>query len=248
MRKNLVPLLGIALVVAIVSTGIFYGLFVSKLRSSPDIGSGPQVVVAVRPLERGTVIRPTDIKLASWGSPEAPSGAYTTADKLAGLTVVDAIQQNEVVLNTRVASPDGGGAGLGIPAGMRAVSTHVSDSGGIVAILKPGHHVDVQLVSQPANNGELRTILQNVTVLRVDNTTDGRSLPVVTLLVGPEEGDALGVGDSLARIRLTLRNPVDGETRSLDRQTLSPLFQKPPKSDRPAPAAVAPASAVTAKK
>ena len=34
MKKNLVPLLGIAFVVAIISTGIFYGLFVGKLKSA----------------------------------------------------------------------------------------------------------------------------------------------------------------------------------------------------------------------
>ncbi|MBI3470978.1 MAG: Flp pilus assembly protein CpaB [Candidatus Solibacter usitatus] len=235
MRKNLVPLLGIAFVVAILSTGIFYGLFVTKLRSAPVHGSGAQVAIAARNLDRGAVIQAADVKLAAWAG-DAPKGAFTAVEKVQGLTVVSAIQQHEAVLESRVASPGGGGAGLGIPAGMRAISTHVSDSSGVIALLKPGHHVDVQLVSLPGNNGELRTILQNVVVLKVDAAADARSLPVVTLLVGPEEADALGLGDSMARIRLTLRNPLDEENRSLQRHTLSPLFQKPPQSDRPAPA------------
>ena len=45
-KNNLVKLLGIALVVAIVSTGIFYGLFVNKLseqhRERQDAGGGRQ--------------------------------------------------------------------------------------------------------------------------------------------------------------------------------------------------------------
>ena len=37
-KNNLLKLLGIAFVVAIVSTGIFYGLFVNKLSSSTGSG------------------------------------------------------------------------------------------------------------------------------------------------------------------------------------------------------------------
>ena len=36
MKNKLVPLLGIAFVVAVVATGIFYGLFVSKMRNAPN--------------------------------------------------------------------------------------------------------------------------------------------------------------------------------------------------------------------
>ncbi len=52
MKRNIVPLLGIAFVVAIISTGIFYGLFAGKLRSS--VGELPvqSIVVAARTLTR----------------------------------------------------------------------------------------------------------------------------------------------------------------------------------------------------
>lgn len=225
MRKNLVPLLGIAFVVAIVSTGIFYGLFVGKLRTA-STASGGQAVVAVRTLERGTVIKSGDVKLAAWGGPELPKGAFTSVEQVGGLTVIDAVHENEAVLASRLASPTGGAAGLGIPAGMRAVSTRVSDSSGVINLLKPGHRVDVQLVSLPGASPELKTILQNVPVLRVDLPPDGRSNPVVTLVVAPADADAVGLGDSTARIRLSLRNPVDDSQPPLPRQTLPPLFQK----------------------
>ena len=41
-KNNLVKLLGIAFVVAIISTGVFYGLFVSKLSS--NTGNGKALV------------------------------------------------------------------------------------------------------------------------------------------------------------------------------------------------------------
>ncbi len=228
MKKNLVTLLGIALVAAILSTGIFYGLFVSKLRRTSNGPAGPSVLVAAKDLERGTTVGEADVKLAPWGSSELPQGALTAVEQLQGMSVVEPVRKSEVLTQSRLANPKtGAGAGLGIPAGMRAASTHVVDSTGVVAMLKPGHRVDVQLVSlgSAPQAAELRTILQNIEVLRVDGVADGR-YPVVTLLVRPEEADALGLGDSTARIRLILRNSLDENEAALPRQMLGPLFQK----------------------
>src|SRR5262249_10260635 len=129
MKKNLVSLLGIAFVVAIVSTGIFYGLFVGKLRSA----SFPtqSIVVAARNLDRGAALQAADVKLAPWGAPEIPKGAFTAVDQVNGLTVTSALQENEPVLKSRAVSRESGaGAGLGIATGMRAVSIHATDSSG----------------------------------------------------------------------------------------------------------------------
>lgn len=115
---------------------------------------------------------------------------------------------------------------MGIPAGMRAVSAQILDSAGVVAMLQPGRRVDVQLVSPSGAPPELKTIIQNVEVLRVDPPAEGRMNPVVTLLTRPEEADAIGLGDSNARLRLVLRNPLDSAQPALPRQTLPPLFQK----------------------
>jgi Flp pilus assembly protein CpaB len=184
--------------------------------------------VAARDLERGAAVKPDDVKLAAWGG-EAPQGALTSVDQVSGLSVVEAVRKNEVLTGARLANAaTGAGAGLGIPSGMRAVSTHVVDSAGVVAMLKPGHRVDVQLVtlSNSQQTAMLRTLLQNIEVLRVDLGADGRGQPVVTLLVKPDEADMLGLGDSAARIRLTLRNPLDPGQAPLPRQTLDPLFQR----------------------
>lgn len=207
MKKNLVTLLGIAFVVAIISTGVFYGLFVGKLRSS---ASGPvsSVVVAARNLDRGAVLQGSDVKLAPWGTAALPQGAFTSLEAVSGLTLIAPLEANEPVLESRAASAkSGAGAGLGVASGMRAIAIHANDSSSIVGMLKPGYRVDVQFVS--AEN-ELRTILQNIEVLAINPTGDGRSpVPVVTLLVDPQGADLAGLGDSTARLRLTLRNPLD---------------------------------------
>jgi Flp pilus assembly protein CpaB len=205
MKKNLVPLLGIAFVVAIISTAVFYWLFVGKIKSGGP--AGQSVVVAARNLDRGTVLQAADVKFVPWGATVLPQGAFTAADAANGLTLVASQQENEPVLASHVASKSGSGAGMGIPSGMRAISVHTSDSSGIIGMLRSGYKVDVQFVSA---EGELRTILQNIEVLTVNPAGDNRSLvPVVTLLVDPEGADKAGLGDSTARLRITLRNPLD---------------------------------------
>src|SRR5262249_11442712 len=149
MKKNLVSLLGIAFVVAIVSTGIFYGLFVGRLRSA----SLPtrSIVVAAHNLERGVALQPGDARLAPWGAPEIPKGAFTALAQVNGLTLTASLMENEPVLESRLVSRESGaGAGLGISPGMRAVSIHATDSSGVVSILRPGYKVDVQLIASQA--------------------------------------------------------------------------------------------------
>src|SRR6202140_186986 len=201
MKRNLVPLLVIAFVVAIISTGVFYGLFVARLRSGP-ISTGKSIVVAARNLDRGAVLEAADMKLVAWGGADTPQGGFPAVSPVAGFTLIAPLQENEPVLQSRVASrTSGGGAGLGIAPGMRAISIHATDSSGIVSLLKPGYKVDVQLVSTQA---ELRTILQNIEVLAVNSAGDGHGAsPVITLLVDPEGADMAGLGDSTAHLRLT---------------------------------------------
>src|SRR5260370_30118465 len=169
MKKNLIPIAGIAFVVAIIATGIFYWLVVGKLKSSVS-SSGKSIVVAARNLERGAVLQPADVKLVPWGGPDVPQGAFAEVSAVSGLTLVSALQENEPVVQSRVASRNSGiGAGLGITPGMRAISVHGTDSSGIVGMLRPGYKVDLQPVS---NQAELRTILLTFEVLAAVSAGD----------------------------------------------------------------------------
>ncbi|MEO8131094.1 MAG: Flp pilus assembly protein CpaB [Bryobacteraceae bacterium] len=219
MKQKLVPLLGIAFVVALISTGVFYGLFVGKAQTAPTGQQHFSVVVANHALARGAVIQPGDIKAISWAGGEAPKGSFATPDQVAGVTVLDPIQANDPVIEGRIASH------RAIPAGMRAVSIHVTDSSGVVALLHPGYKVDVQVLSD-ANRGDvtLRTALQNVEVLTVSPPDGGK--PVVNLLVAPEDAELLGLADSAARVRLVLRNPADDSRRSTTLLPASSLFRQ----------------------
>ena len=224
MKKNVVPLLGIAFVVAILSTGIFYGLFVGKLTSATI--PSQTIVVAARNLDRGAALQTADVKLAAWSAPVLPPGALTALNQVEGLTLIGSLTEDEPILQSHVASrTSGAGAGLGIAPGMRAVSIHATDSVGVVSLLRPGYKVDVQLVSSSGALPELRTILQNIEVLSVSPQVENRLNPVITLLVNPEGADMAGLGDSAARLRLLLRNPLDDGKSDLRRVTLPAMLQ-----------------------
>jgi Flp pilus assembly protein CpaB len=216
-KNNLLKLLGIALVVAIVSTGIFYGLFVNSLSSS--IRSGKTLVVAAKALKAGTQLQDTDLKTIPWPADQLPPGFYGAVGDVIGSTVFDPIGEGEPVVASHLASVQSGG-GAGVPEGMRAVSIHVTDSSGVLALLRAGHKVDVQVVAHQSSSGgaEVRTALEDLTVLSVQPQTEvssqGATLPVVTLLAKPAEADVLAAADSGARVRLTLRNPLDDSTRA----------------------------------
>lgn len=216
-KNNVLKLLGIALIVTIVSMGIFYGLFVGKLTSSQ--GSGKTLVVAARALKVGTQLQSADLKTIPWPSDQLPAGFYGAPDQLVGNTVFDPIGEGEPVTGSRLASSKSGG-GAGVPTGMRAVSIHVTDSTGVLALLRAGQRVDAQVVvraKETSGGAEVRTALEDLSVLSVqaqsEVSSQGANLPVVTLLANPADADILAAADAGARVRLTLRNPLDDSTR-----------------------------------
>jgi Flp pilus assembly protein CpaB len=246
MKRNMVPLLGIAFVVAIISTGVFYGLFAGKLRSSNEL-PGHALVVAARDLDRGTVIQPSDLRVSAVEG--VLGGSFSKPEQAAGATLLTSIKANEPLLEDRVSQPlsrvDGGG-GL-VPAGMRAVSMHIFESESVLNMLRPGSRVDLQAVSEKNGTPELRTVLENVEVLSVVAPEPNGNRPagaVMTVLLRAQDSDMVALADAGSRIRLALRNPMDHETTSRRSLTLSALFSgrnepeaEGPERKRPANAA-----------
>jgi Flp pilus assembly protein CpaB len=112
------------------------------------------------------------------------------------------------------------------------VSVHVTDSTGVVSLLRTGQKVDVQIfISKKSTQADpqLRTAVENLQVLSVtpqpEQSSQGNNLPVVTLLAAPAEADILALADSGARVRLTLRNPLDDATRKRGPLTLDTVMR-----------------------
>ncbi len=229
MKRNMVPLLGIAFVAAIVATGVVYGLFGGRLRAKAPELAGQSIVVAARDLERGAVIKPEDLQISQVKG--ALKGSYSKLDDAVGATLLEAVQKNEPLLEGRVASLDGKGtgAGGGVAPGMRAVSIRVVESSGVMGLLHAGSRVDLQAASERNGPTELRTILQNVEVLRINAQLEPAAnsrfpVPVATVLVPAQYADIVALADTGARLRITLRNPLDEGTAPRHALGLAAVF------------------------
>ncbi len=216
MKRNLVPLLGIAFVVAIAATGIFYGLFVGKMRDEEAHAAKQMIVVAAKTLDRGRQLEAGDVKLSNWAG-ALPPGSYRKVEEAVGKTVFQPTIENEPITEARTGADQiqigGQGSKSGIAKGMRAISVRVSESNGLMPFLRAGHRVDLQVVNLRGSEPAVRSLLQNVEILSIQGAEGNGSTatPVVNLLVSPKDADRVALADAAARIRLLLRNQLDDE-------------------------------------
>lgn len=220
MKQRLITVLIFALVVAGAASVLIYRLVNSQMTANAKPEN--RVLVAGRNLERGDLIKDGDIKVADWGG-TVPQGAIMKPEDAMGRGVIEPIYMGEPIVESRIA-PRGAGAGLAaiIPPGMRAVAVRVNDVAGVAGFVTPGMRVDILLAGTPPNQksnvGTLtKTLLQNVEVLSAgqniqkDNEGKPVSVPIVNLLVTPEQAEVMSLASNEERIQMILRNPTDKE-------------------------------------
>lgn len=253
MNKRFLGVIVFAVLVAFATSAIVYRLLASRLASSSS--QDTVVQVASRDLGVGTVIKPSDLKPAKWSGP-LPKGAVTTSQDLLERSVINPVLQDELISEARLA-PRGGGAGLAatIPSGMRAIAVKVDEVVGLAGYVLPGMRVDVvALGDAPDRNSrdtlgsQSMTILQNIEVLSAgeniqrDNEGKPAKVTVVNLLVKPEQAEILSLAQTMAKIQLVLRNPLDKEEIKTAGSAEAFLFGKErPPEKAPAPSGRQPA-------
>jgi pilus assembly protein CpaB len=214
------------LVLALVSGGLAAMLALRYIRqqATPLTSSRARhakVVLATRALPVGSVVGDADVKVVEWPGEAVPVGYIGSASEAVGRGVITSVAENEPFLSTKLATKDGGG---GLPIiirdGMRAVSVKVDEVIGVAGFVLPGTRVDVLVTlakDQEAQRPEpmTRTILQNVQALAAGHSVardkDGKpqTVPVITLLVSPDEAELLALASKEGRIQLALRGLLD---------------------------------------
>jgi pilus assembly protein CpaB len=250
--------LAVAVVVAFLLSTVVYRQF-QKASSVKPVITG-HIVVAAKPLVLGTRVDASNLRLIPWPSGEPVAGMFTRIEDCTDRALMADVATNELILDNKLA-PKEAGAGLPavIPQGMRALSVAVNDVVGVAGFVTPGTMVDV-LVTGKIEGGShgtedtiTRTILENVRVLaagqKIEQDREGKpqTVPVITLLVSPEDAGRLAMASTEGKIQLALRNTVDtkkvGPPSVLEATLFSGAAPAAPK--RPGPvkvAAPAPAS------
>lgn len=247
--------LAVAILVAFLLSSFVYKQF--KQASSVKPVATQHIVVAAVPLQLGTRVEASNLRLIPWPADEPVAGMFTRIEDCANRALITAVAANELILDTKLA-PKESGAGLPatIPQGMRALSVAVNDVVGVAGFVMPGTMVDVLVTGKiggPGRGSEdniTRTILENVRVLaagqKIEQDREGKpqTVPVITLLVSPEDAGKLAMASTQGKIQLALRNTIDSkrvEPPSVLEATLfSGAAPAAPKRTAPVKAAAAP--------
>jgi pilus assembly protein CpaB len=208
--------LAVSLIIGLLAGGYVFSQFkkMALAKSMPTI----QVVVSAKVLPLGTRLQAGDLRLVTWPASEPVQGMFTNVQDCVNRAVITSMVANEPILEGKLA-PKEGGAGLSatIPDGMRAVSVSVNDVIGVAGFVVPGTMVDVLVTGGTAYGNVTRTILENVRVMaagqKVEQDREGKpqTVPVITLLVSPEDANSLTMASTQGRIQLALRNTLDSK-------------------------------------
>jgi pilus assembly protein CpaB len=219
-RNRMIVGLGIAVAIAFFFSAYVYRTF-QRITNVRTVAT-KQIVVADRPIQLGTRLDATNLRTISWPADQAMAGSFSRVEDCDGRALLTNLAENEPVLESKLA-PKEAGAGLPatIPEGMRALSVAVNEVNGVAGFVIPGTMVDVLVTgrlpgkSSDPDNNITRVILENVRVLaagqQVEQDREGKpqKVPVVTLLVTPEDATKLTMASTEGKIQLALRNTID---------------------------------------
>ena len=219
--RRLPPSLVLLVALACGAVAAFMALRYVRSQTTNLMAEAPKgrVVVASHELKVGTVLTANDVKTVEWPGGSMPAGYISTSAQAVGRGLIRPVQENEPFLESKLAPKGiGGGLSVSIEPGMRALSVRVDEVVGVAGFVLPGTRVDVLLTLDKAtksNEPITQALLQNVMTLaagqQIQQDKDGKpkSVPVITLLVTPEQAETLTLASTAGRIQLALRNTLD---------------------------------------
>ncbi len=204
----------------------------------PKAETGPEILVATKPLTVGTIIDPTNFRFQPWPKDMVDSAYYIKGradiSQLTGTVVRSNITVGQPLTNGALVSPgDRGFLAAALGPGMRAVTFPVggtNGSAGVSGFVFAGDRVDLVLtqsvaatggVGQPLKTSE--TIVRNLRVLATDQKikplTDEKDKGArvvapftnITVESTPRIAEKITVAQSLGTLSLSLRSIADNQ-------------------------------------
>lgn len=172
------------------------------------------VLVASRPIAKGTALDATMVKVVDWPLHLKGFGATASLDEAVGRLARADLYAGEPVLNEKLRRRgERGDLSDQLGVGERALSVRVNDIVGIPVGDLQGRHVDLL---QTPRDGDIGTtnapIVERARVLAVNDTgTPDRPQPIrmLTLAVSPEQAAAIERVRSAGPLTALIRNPRD---------------------------------------
>jgi pilus assembly protein CpaB len=217
-RSRMIIISVVAVVIGLLASTFVYRQMTRIPFAAPAVTG--HIVVAAGALSLGTRLAAGNLRLLPWVANPPVGGFFTRIEDCVDRVITTSLIENEPILEGKLA-PKNAMAGLpaAIPEGMRALSVAVNEVVGVAGFVLPGSVVDVLVTGGPegssGGNSLTRTILERVRVLaagqKVEQDEKGtpQTVPVITLLVTPEEANRLTMASTEGRIQLALRNTID---------------------------------------
>jgi len=172
------------------------------------------------------------LQWVEWPKPAVPSGSFTSVEKLLGndgkarRIVLRAIEPGEPILEAKLTAPgESPRMAMNLGEGKRAVSIPISAVSGVSGFVVPGDRVDIQLIRQQLDQLTSSIILQDISIIAVDQaqnteTAGARLGQTVTVEVDMVQAQKLSLAQSLGSLSLILRG-TEEETSTAPMQPVT---------------------------
>ncbi|MHA1530279.1 MAG: Flp pilus assembly protein CpaB [Alphaproteobacteria bacterium] len=182
--------------IAIGGGAVFY-LTTPREIAIPQAVTGPETVkllVAKQALGYGATLQPENLKWVEWSKSAVPSGAFTSVEDLLGekgdqrRIVLRPIEPGEPILESMITKPSKSPRmSMNLGAGMRAATISVDAVSGVAGSIAAGDRVDIRLTRTQEGRRVSSVILQDITVIAIDQSDDAEpSSPHLGLMVTVE--------------------------------------------------------------
>lgn len=221
----------------------------TEANADSDTGNTPamatvEVLVAASDLPAGSALRVEDMRWQLWPA-EAANEAFirygsrpTAPVELAGTILRVPLRAGTPVIEDQVGDTNSGYLSGILTPGMRAVAIPVSADRTAGGFILPNNRVDVLLALACESAGDcvnginVRTILQNVRVLAIDQTgEDAQKNAVVgktaTLELSPTDAETIVGAEAAGRLSLILRAAEDESIVALEPTATAPAAAQP---------------------
>jgi pilus assembly protein CpaB len=191
------------------------------------------IVVARGEIAYGQALEPALLMIKPWPKSAVPDGTYTSFETFssnAPMRALSRIFPGEPIMAAKLSSP---GERVTIvqrlTSGYRAMAISVDAATAVGGFVAPGDRVDIVLTQ--GNGGELRavTVLQNVRVVGIDQTSEEQQgapmvVRTITVEVLPDDGQRLALAQKAGQLSLSLRDLEAPDHAPLQQVQLSDLF------------------------
>jgi pilus assembly protein CpaB len=209
-----------AAVGAAIGGGAVFYLTTPREIAIPHVVAEPETVrllVARQALSYGATLQPGNLQWVEWPKSAVPPGAFTSVEELLGekgdqkRIVLRSIEPGEPVLENKITKfGESPRMSMNLNSGMRAVSISIDAVSGVAGFVAPGDRVDILLTRTQQGQLVSSVILQDITVIAVDQrqnaeATKARLGSTVTVEVDTVQAQKLALARQVGKLSLTLR-------------------------------------------